>query len=277
MFINCPNCSALVATNLATGLPPERCPQCGSGPLAGEAGTAAAFAPAPLAPAPAPEPLRAQAAKPVFVALTPSRPAPAASDDDPAKESQEATPAAAKTAVWVTEPDPEPEPRPEPAPEPAPQPAPAAPVPPADTVAAETSAAPARPAPRFLARRPGAGLRGGDRRLVAIGAGLAALLVVQLLLADRARLATDAGWRPVVATLWAFLTGFAVRDIEQHVSSSLGWDAPVDQPGKLVKQKRPPLLLPVFGSHDPRGIVTPKNRRNSWRNQRRWRRIGGAH
>lgn len=202
MFINCPDCSALVATNLATGLPPERCPQCGSGPLAAEAAAVPAFAPAPLAPAPTPEPLRAQAAKPVFIPLTPSRPAPAAGDDEPADKTQEAPPAAAQATV--PEPDPEPEPRPEPESEPVPeptlQPAPAAPEPPADTAAAQAPAAPARPAPRFLARGTGAGLR-GDRRLVAVAAGLAALLVVQLLLADRDRLASDAGWRPVVATL----------------------------------------------------------------------------
>src|SRR5699024_7359212 len=38
-------------------------------------------------------------------------------------------------------------------------------------------------------------------REIAVVAGLATLLAAQLLLADRSRLAADAGWRPVLATL----------------------------------------------------------------------------
>lgn len=196
MFINCPGCNALVATNLATGLPPERCPQCGF---------------APLAPAPAAESLPPQAARPVFVPLTPSRPAPAESDDGPHGEARQASAAAAEAAVPEPEPEPEPEfqPVPDPvsAPDPATPPAAAAPEPPEpaqppeDTGATEPPAAPVRPAPRFLARRTGPGPAGGNRRLVAIAAGLAALLVIQLLVVDRDRLAAHAGWRPVVATL----------------------------------------------------------------------------
>lgn len=194
MFINCPDCSALVATNLATGLPPQRCPRCGFGPLAPEA---AATTAAPASPAP-PEPgsERPQPDKVVFIPLSPSRPAPEPeSVPEPEPEPQPKS-------------EPEPEPEPARAPEPPPQPAPAAPEPaepPADTVAAEPPTPPARPAPRFLARAAGATQRGGDRRLAAIAAGLAALLVIQLLLADRARLATDAGGRPVVAALCTVL------------------------------------------------------------------------
>ncbi len=31
MFINCPNCNALVATDLVTDLPPPQCPRCDFG------------------------------------------------------------------------------------------------------------------------------------------------------------------------------------------------------------------------------------------------------
>src|SRR5690606_20093629 len=238
MFINCPNCSALVATNLATGLPPERCAQCGFGPLAQDAVAVPAFPPAPLAPPPEPEPVQPQA-QPVFIPLTPSRPAAAAGEDPPAELEE---PAATRRAAPEPASDPVAPPRravsaaatPPPAsPDPAPaEPPPAAPgpdaagtgsadteqslaeasapEPPADEPAldealAEAPApaeAPARPAPRFLARSAGdpAPL---DRRHVAIAAGLALLLVVQLLLADRERLAGHAAWRPLVTALCA--------------------------------------------------------------------------
>ena len=190
MFINCPDCSALVATNLATGLPPQRCPRCGFGPLAPEA---AATTTSPASPAPGSE--RPQPDKVVFIPLSPSRPAP----EPESKTKTETDPESEPVPVPV------PETEPAHAPEPPPQPGPAVPEPPADTVAADPPAPPARPAPRFLARATGATQRGGDRRQAAIAAGLAALLVIQLLLAERARLATDAGGRPVVAALCAVL------------------------------------------------------------------------
>ncbi|NLB57445.1 MAG: DUF3426 domain-containing protein [Gammaproteobacteria bacterium] len=211
MFINCPDCSALVATNLATGLPPQRCPRCGFGPLAPEAAATTA-APASSAP-PEPGSERPQPDKVVFIPLTPSRPAQAVEGDEPSGASVEPAPDGAEAAAPEPQPQPAAELRPEPAraPQPPPQPAPTAPEPPeppeppVDPVAAEPPTPPARPAPRFLARAAGATQRGGDRRLVAMAAGLAALLVVQLLLADRARLATDTGGRPVVAALCAVL------------------------------------------------------------------------
>lgn len=225
----------MVATNLATGLPPERCAQCGFGPLAPDASAVPAFPPSPLAPTPEPAPLQAQAA-PVFIPLTPSgprrddvaepapggdtasaaptpapppaptavlaaagpatvAPAPGPSPQEPSKAT--ATP----TADLAPEPDPDdvdpdaahapPEPSERPTPDPAQHPTSNAP------------AASARPAPRFLARRSGMGPAGLDRREVALAAGLAALLVVQLLLADGERLAGIAAWRPVVAALCA--------------------------------------------------------------------------
>src|SRR5690606_13448787 len=144
----------------------------------------------------------------VFVPLTPSRPAHAAGGGDPAGAGGEPAPEAAEAVAPEPQPRLPPEPDPAHMPEPPPQPSPAAsepPEPPADVDAAPTPPPPARPAPRFLARATGAGAGASDRRLVAIAAGLAMLLVVQLLLADRARLATEAGWRPVVAALCGVL------------------------------------------------------------------------
>lgn len=229
MFINCPNCSALVATDLATGLPPERCAQCGFGPLSEKALAGPAFPPAPLAAPPPPEPVKPQA-QPVFIPLTPSRPATAAATDAPPAQEDGPTapgpptpvsspapapapPQAAAPAVTATPPDPLPAPpRPEatiagpaaagPALIEAPAPGLRAGDPAVGAAPAET-AAPARPAPRFLARRDAGAGATHDRRHVAIAAGLAALLVVQLLLADRERLAGIAAWRPIVAALCA--------------------------------------------------------------------------
>lgn len=168
----------MVATNLATGLPPERCAQCGFGPLAPDASAVPAFPPSPLAPTPEPAPLQAQAA-PVFIPLTPSGPR---RDDvaEPAPEADDVDPDAAHAP-----------------PGPAERPAPDQ----AQHATGDAPTASARPAPRFLARRSGMGAGGLDRREVALAAGLAVLLVVQLLLADRERLAGIAAWRPVVAAL----------------------------------------------------------------------------
>src|SRR5690606_32440804 len=123
-------------------------------------------------------------------------------------------PAAPAAPASTLTPIPEPEPTPQAEADPAPESGPVAagPTPPAPATEPAPSgagaepavaAAPERPAPGFLRR--GAANGGLDRRLVAIAAGLALLLVVQLLLADRARLAADAGWRPVVATLCGVL------------------------------------------------------------------------
>lgn len=219
MFINCPNCSALVATDLATGLPPERCSQCGFGPLARDASAVPVFPPTPLAPQQEPEPVRPQAT-PVFVPLRPSGPPPPVEDAASGTPEVPQAPVPAPTARPV-EPIPPPPALP-------PEPAPAAPQLPADKAAPAVTAEPEatlvagpadlpsipssgaaaaldpvaapRPAPRFLARRSG-GAAGVDRREIAIAAGLALLLVVQLLLADRDRLAASAAWRPVVAAL----------------------------------------------------------------------------
>lgn len=223
----------MVATNLATGLPPERCAQCGFGPLAPDASAVPAFPPSPLAPTPEPAPLQAQAA-PVFIPLTPSGPrrddvAEPAPRGDTASAAPTPAPPPAPSAVLATAGPATVAPVPGPLPEDADEAVPAPPVdlapaseaddvdpdaahappgpaerPAPDQAQHPTSNAPAasaRPAPRFLARRSGMGAGGLDRREVALAAGLAVLLVVQLLLADRERLAGIAAWRPVVAAL----------------------------------------------------------------------------
>jgi len=234
MYINCPNCSALVATDLATGLPPEKCSRCGHGPLREAASEITAFPPAPLAPPPAPAPGEPQAATgPIFIPLTPSRstgpggdarsPAPQPPPDPPPLASAPAATAAEAApgtpeperepvavadagAVTTTAPPPDSPTRADPIPPPTPLPDAIAPAAgPADNAAAPlaeevSSAAAARPAPRFLARRADAAAP-ADRRLVATAAGLALLLVVQLLVADRERLANIAAWRPLVVAL----------------------------------------------------------------------------
>lgn len=267
MFINCPNCNALVATDLATDLPPERCPRCGFGLRE----TAAAPNPAPnpnpnpnpipipipalaSAPPPAPAPtsspapmplvrpadatpdaaaLRAAASTPArFVPLrvradpasadpTPAAGAPSAPPAAPsaplaaaAAAAAPAAPAAPTVAVVAAAPaatvgresagddgrrEPSPPSPPGPAPESAPPPAGAATAAEA-AMSARAAGAPARATPSFLRgtrTAATAGARPQRLLLVAIPA-LALLLCLQLLLADRARLATDAAWRPWV-------------------------------------------------------------------------------
>lgn len=329
MFINCPNCRALVATDLATDLPPERCPRCGFAPLVREVtldlpqlppaqdappglladlltapppGSGPEHAqepdPAPLPdpePVPAPEAAPAPAPPPAPPAPPESAPAHAAgsapdpssapspgtepvapaaaspeaalpgSTQEPAPEiipqadpevapetipeadpgaipevDPEAIPGATPDATANVDPkatpeadpgvipeappesipntDPKTTPQAEPeavavpaplpsAPEADPAPAPTSPPPPPAPEPAPTTADPVVPdppalhAPRFLRRRGTPGTLPNTRRQAGIAAGLAALLVLQFLLADRARLAASPGWRPVVAAL----------------------------------------------------------------------------
>ena len=96
MFINCPNCSALVATDLATDLPPERCPRCGFGPLVEEVTLELPKEQAtgtPPEPAPEPRPEAAPAAEPEPQAVPASD-----ADPEPHAEPAEAPAAAARPA-----------------------------------------------------------------------------------------------------------------------------------------------------------------------------------
>lgn len=210
MFINCRHCNTLVATDPASGLPPERCPRCagvlrrpapaadaqaatdagtGTSPDGGKREPAAAPAPAATAGAdiaPAPEPVAADAPAP------PGPTTVATAQPDPS--SAPATEAPVVDAAAVAAPPPAP---------PAPSPAPAPPAPAAG--AAATAGPPSAPqflvggATSALPRRPGAW-----RQPVVI-AVLLALLGLQIVLADRERLAADARWRPLVSGLCGVL------------------------------------------------------------------------
>ncbi|MDH5834393.1 DUF3426 domain-containing protein [Luteimonas kalidii] len=271
MFINCRHCHALVATDPATDLPPERCPRCAGVLRRSDVATPAAVpqtAPTPsedapadgafAEPAPTPDPAPRVETVPDLSALL--RPAPAPRMDGP-------------TGLPSPAPDTSPAPDPAQAATQAPagpvaplhaaaaaaisgaaSPASAAPAddPPASTADADANASlardrpvdlppsgaatsratpphvPAGPAqavavpdadpqgpvphgasgtsppaagPGFLAGQ-ASGTRAADprrriRRIAAIVA-LLALLAVQVLLADRARLAADPRWRPIV-------------------------------------------------------------------------------
>lgn len=119
--------------------------------------------------------------------------------------------------------------------EPAPAPGVATPSVPESAPAPATptlvAAAPAKPAPSFA--HGGAGSRSGTGwKIPATIAGLALLLVLQLLLSDRAQLAADARWRPWLTTLcgalhcslppWREPSAFVLlaRDVRPHPSRS---------------------------------------------------------
>jgi len=279
MFINCPNCRALVATDPATDEPPERCPRCaaplrlsaaipGADVVVEAAATehsvahiaaaaepervvvagAAASHPAVVEPTPVETPLPVAIDPPAHTAPEPALPAvrplaallKSASRDPPPE-----------TDAGTTEPDPDTgsedrsdnaslvDARPideqhdradardddaivSPATVPASEKIPAPP-----TVSVPDKTAPAaKPAPSFV-RAPAATVRTGWKSIAAIAA-LAVALVLQLLLADRANLAAQAQWRPLVSALcgafgcrvppWHEPEAFALlaRDVQPH-------------------------------------------------------------
>src|SRR5690606_6591428 len=130
----------------------------------------------------------------------------------------------------------------------------AAPAPPGTaTGPSDAAARPRRATPSFArSRRVHAAVAASGRRwpLPAAIAALAVLLALQWLLADRARLAADPAWRPVVATACGFLrcslppwhepTAFVLleRDVRPHpdadgalrITASFRNDAAWDQP-----------------------------------------------
>jgi hypothetical protein len=269
MFINCPHCSALVATDPATDLPPERCPRCAA--RLREAEPHPAEAAHPLVPDQVVDAVPAPTA-PLTEAIIATHALPAS---DAAAGASNATAAAIQStpmdlvpvledraASDVAEPrsdDRAPEPETIPAP-PADDGGPSKPslhedaavtepaVPSVDNEAAESAAdatapspapapaaapAPSRrdkPAPSFARTRAPVAPANARRRwtLPSLIAGLSLLLALQWILADRARLAADADWRPFVAQLCAVLrcemppwhepSAFALldRDVRPH-------------------------------------------------------------
>ncbi|MEN1940150.1 DUF3426 domain-containing protein [Luteimonas sp. MJ246] len=246
MFVNCPSCRGLVATDPATDLPPERCPRCAAPLRDLPAGAAATVD---------------DARSGVAAAISEAFDMPGTGAADPADDGAAQPAISIATLLQVPAPPPAgPEPEPEPDPEPKPEPGPAAsrgavqvPVPADDAAtpaadrdglpstnaaptsplqpatgdpaadagqpvipdpaagAAQPTAAPPPPKTQRAASRAApsfARARRGDAPDARAGHGwalpaaviaLALLLALQWLLADRARLAGDPGWRPVVA------------------------------------------------------------------------------
>lgn len=211
MFVNCPACRGLVATDPATDLPPERCPRCAeplrealaAQPAANDArsGVAAAVAEAfgHLEASGASDPADDLAAQPAISMATLLQPGPESGPPEAPEPGPEPDPATVSPQAPATaESD---EPAPPAASEPATAPAPVAAPPPA-------ASRPRRATPSF-ARMPrdNAHAKPAGRRwpMPAAIAGLGLLLVIQWMLADRERLAADATWRPVVAGACAVL------------------------------------------------------------------------
>ena len=210
MFINCPHCGGLIATDPATDLPPPRCPRC----AAQLDGAPVQEQPPPATDGDAVEAARSGVAAAIEDAFGTARPG----DADLL-----ATPAISVASLLRTGGDAGDGNAPPDAAVVADEPLQATD---ADSVVAATPAdAPAlaaagaavatpvatrrsgKPAPSFVrARRRATDVPPGRRWVMpAAIVGLGVLLGVQWLLADRARLATDPAWRPIVARTCAVL------------------------------------------------------------------------
>lgn len=229
MFINCPYCKALVSTDPVTDLPPPHCPHCDSllrrdpeaeddvaevAPLdlgtlldaraiaeaaaEAEANAAARAAAAIQTPRAESQTVAATDVASILesVRIDAARQARAADDDTTIDDASDA-------------PAPPPEMRTSP-------------------VAVASIAATARRLPSFARNADGSARPARERWLIVAVIALAVLLVLQVLLADRARLAANAQWRPMLATLcsalrcelppWREPAAFTLlqRDVRQH-------------------------------------------------------------
>jgi len=216
MFILCPQCQFLVAIEPASGLPPPRCPRCGH-----------ALHPEPQAPSSegiaSPPATETETERDIEAAELADSSAAATLDADALGEAiAQGAPmgvggelASEPPAAVLASPQPPVAPRDEASPATA-APEPAATsrddvslrdIEPGSPARASASARVRRPAtPSFVHVPPAdAGGPTGRGPMIAVLAGLALLLVLQLLLADRARLAADARWRPALASLCGVL------------------------------------------------------------------------
>ncbi|HEY1136231.1 MAG TPA: DUF3426 domain-containing protein [Xanthomonadaceae bacterium] len=237
MFINCPYCKALVSTDPVTDLPPTHCPHCDSllrrdpeaaddtaemtpidlGTLldpraiaeaAAEAEADAAARAAATSAMPRVEAPRIEATD--FASIFESVRIDAARQEQ-APDDTAAADASAPAADDAPHAD---------VPTAGARVSPAAVVP---AVAATT-----RRLPSFARSADGSARPARERWLIVAVVALAVLLVLQLLLADRARLAANAQWRPLLATVctvfrcelppWREPTAFTLlqRDVRQH-------------------------------------------------------------
>jgi hypothetical protein len=225
MFINCPYCSALVATDPITDLPPTHCPQCMSLLRRDDTVEDNDSAPAPVDLG---NLLELSVAETAHRAMHDTAHADVRSDsDDDADEIPDDIPDDTETDATSSEEtiadiidDHEA------------QTADIAAVAPA--VAAAATAAPAkrrlRNAPSFVRVADSVPTGPRERWVPAAAAMLALLLGLQWLLADRARLAADPQWRPVLSALckvlfcnlppWREPAAFTLlqRDVRQHPS-----------------------------------------------------------
>jgi hypothetical protein len=217
MFINCPYCRALVATDPVTDAPPTHCPHCDSllrRDPAADAQTEGQDDPPPLD-------LAALLAMPAD-APTPA-PAPERMPEHAAERNRADT---AESEAPRNEPDPA---LPDPAlPAVSPDSALTGAVPPPMAPIARAPVRTPRGLPSFLRGGGGSAPRPRERWVLYVVIALALLLVLQLMLADRARLAADARWRPVLHALctalrcdlppWREPTAFTLvqRDVRQH-------------------------------------------------------------
>ena len=233
MFINCPYCRTLVSTDPVTDLPPTHCPQCMSLLRRDETVEDAADTEGDGVPLD----LVALMNTPVMDMPRVSVPQSSA----PAPET-DTTPAAQAAVVTDEEAPIDRQPdtaRDNSAIEPAPEPGDANAID-ADTAPATVAPTPPAPAPGkrgsrampSFARVASATNKGPHERwIVAVVVALALLLILQLLLADRARLSADARWRPTLHVLCAALfcelppwrepAAFTLlqRDVRQHPSA----------------------------------------------------------
>lgn len=201
MFINCKHCGSLVATDPATDQPPERCPRCrgvlrsATPPVSvaallktpppvvdtrAPADDTAVSMPAAATPANRTPAVPIAAADVVVETTAPAvTPVDVMSDTDIAARASIAAPDDAPASAEI------------------PMPAPIA------------APAPMRASPSFARRgapRPlDARMRRQRRLLYGAVVALSLLLGLQVLLADRARLAADPGWRPTLARLCGVL------------------------------------------------------------------------
>ena len=219
MFINCPYCRTLVSTDPVTDLPPTHCPQCKSllrrDDTVEDTDTEGDGAPQALVeldlvalmntPVTATETTtasQAQTKTDTDIAVAADAETPVDSEVETVGDDE--TIAVASTAAASTTPS---------------------------TTASKPGKSGSRTMPSF-ARGMSAATKGPrERWILAVVVALVVLLILQLLLADRARLSADARWRPTLHALCAALfcdlppwrepTAFTLvqRDVRQHPSA----------------------------------------------------------